>query len=59
MFQILAMILFVISYASALFAIHSQSTLIRLSSNRVAELEDRVVELEMQVARIKSNRFIS
>jgi hypothetical protein len=59
MFQILAMILFVISYASALFAIHSQSKLIRLSSNRVAELEDRVVELEMQVARIKSNRFIS
>jgi len=59
MFQILAMILFVISYASALFAIHPQSKLIRLSSNRVAELEDRVVELEMQVARIKSNRFIS
>ena len=59
MFQILAMIFFVISYASALFAIHFQSKLIRLSSNRVAELEDRVVELEMQVARIKSNRFIS
>jgi hypothetical protein len=59
MFQILAMIFFVISYASALFATHSQSKLIRLNSNRVAELEDRVVELEMQVARIKSNRFIS
>jgi hypothetical protein len=59
MFQVLAMIFLVISYAAALFATHSQSKLIRLNSNRVAELEDRVVELEMQVARIKSNRFIS
>lgn len=59
MFQILEMILFIISYVSAIFAIYSQSKLIRLNSNRVKEPEDRVAELESQVVRIKSNRFIS